>query len=522
MKQAFHIFRKDVRRYWLEITASLALMVAFGWFEVRGWWGDQGSVAVGVAFFGRDFWPGAVSALVPVAWFFLIIRIVQGESLVGDRQFWITRPYEWPKLLASKTAFVLAFVGVPLLVLQVVLLRSAGFHPTDYVAGLLWMQATLLMIVLPVAALATVTATIVQLLLALLIVVLYLIGMVWLDSQFKNSLFVASFLDTLQPVLLIGTSAAVILLQYARRATIKSRVSIGILGVVFFILLVASPYEFFLARAYPQLRPGEQAPFRLGLLAAKEPPESGPGANEKEIQFRVPLSVSGVQPDAIVNLAGMRVSMEAADGSHWNSGWKIFAGEVFPEQTATQVDFSMKRNEFVRMQSSTVNLRIEVAYTLFRDANKRPFVIPGGTFELAEVGRCSAQAAFQKVQCLAPMRRPPSLLITSELAAGTCPLLEQEKPAEPGEMARGWIQGDASEPAEFGISPMQAVDLYVTKSSGPKTWGNAGLCPGTPVVFSHPVRIASKRTEMQFAGVQLDSYRQEPIRVGTVFVRGAR
>ncbi len=29
MKQAFHIFRKDVRHYWLEIAASLALMAAY-------------------------------------------------------------------------------------------------------------------------------------------------------------------------------------------------------------------------------------------------------------------------------------------------------------------------------------------------------------------------------------------------------------------------------------------------------------------------------------------------------------
>ena len=66
----------------------------------------------------------------------------------------------------------------------------------------------------------------------------------------------------------------------------------------------------------------------------------------------MPFSVSGVQPDAIVNLAGVQVSMDAANGSHWNSGWKMFARDIFPEQTATEIDFSMKRDEFVRMQSS--------------------------------------------------------------------------------------------------------------------------------------------------------------------------
>jgi hypothetical protein len=518
MKQAFHIFRKDVRHYWLEIAASLALMAAFGRFEVRGWWGEQGSVAGGFGFFGRDFWPGTVTALVPVAWFFLVIRAVQGESLVGDRQFWVTRPYEWPKLLGSKIAFVLAFVCVPLLVLQIVLLRSAGFHPTNYGAGLLWMQLTLLMIILPMAALATVTATVVQLLLALLIVVLYLIGMSWLSSQFHNSFGFRDVTDQLSEVLFFGTGVAVVLLQYARRATTKSRSLIAALGVVMLLMMVASPYEFFLARAYPELRPGEPVPFRLGLLAAEKPPESGPGADEKEIQFRVPFSVSGVQPDAIVNLAGVRVSMDAADGSHWNSGWKSFAREVFPEQTATEIDFSMKRDEFLRMQSSPVNVRIAVAYTLYRDGDKRQVVIPGGTFRLTEVGWCSAQEMFRKIQCLAPMRKPDSLLITSELSAGTCPVLEQDTPAKPGEMARGWIQGDPSAPAEFGISPVKSVDLYVTISNRIRGWGSMGLCPGTPVVLSHPVSVASNRTEMQFPGVQLGTYRQAPIRFSHVSV----
>ena len=160
--------------------------------------------------------------------------------------------------------------------------------------------------------------------------------------------------------------------------------------------MVASPYDFFLARAYPELRPGEQAPFRLGLLAAEKPPDSGPGADEKEIQFRVPFSVSGVQPDAIVNLAGVRVSMDTVGGSHWNSGWKMFARDIFPEQTATEIDFAMKRDEFLRMQSSPATLRIAVAYTLYHDGDKRQFVIPGGLFEAGGSGMVHGSADVQE------------------------------------------------------------------------------------------------------------------------------
>jgi hypothetical protein len=39
-----------------------------------------------------------------------------GESLVDDPQFWITRPYEWKKLLTAKALSFVAFVNLPLLI----------------------------------------------------------------------------------------------------------------------------------------------------------------------------------------------------------------------------------------------------------------------------------------------------------------------------------------------------------------------------------------------------------------------
>ena len=179
---------------------------------------------------------------------------------------------------------MLAFVCVPLLVLQIVLL-AVCIYLANYVAGLLWMQATLLMILLPTAALATVTATIVQLLLALLIVVLYLIGMSWLSSQFRNSFSFRDVTDQLSGVLFFGTCIAVVLLQYARRSTARSRLPIVALGVVILLIMGTSPYEYFLARAYPELRPGESLPFRLGLLTAEKPPESGLTATRRKFYF---------------------------------------------------------------------------------------------------------------------------------------------------------------------------------------------------------------------------------------------
>ena len=77
-------------------------------------------------------------ALVPVSWWLLISRAVHAEALVGDRQFWITRPYEWKSLLAAKLLFLAIYIYASILLAQCALLRAAGFHPLSYMPGLLY------------------------------------------------------------------------------------------------------------------------------------------------------------------------------------------------------------------------------------------------------------------------------------------------------------------------------------------------------------------------------------------------
>jgi hypothetical protein len=36
-----------------------------------------------------------LSVLLAISWVMLVMRAVHAEGLVGDRQFWLTRPYEW-------------------------------------------------------------------------------------------------------------------------------------------------------------------------------------------------------------------------------------------------------------------------------------------------------------------------------------------------------------------------------------------------------------------------------------------
>jgi hypothetical protein len=96
--QIIHIFRKDVRRHWREIALSLAILAAFAWNRPAHWMPLPRGVR-------QDDFP-FVELLVGIGWSLLIVRVVHEEPLVGDRQFWVTRPYEWKKLLAAKALFI--------------------------------------------------------------------------------------------------------------------------------------------------------------------------------------------------------------------------------------------------------------------------------------------------------------------------------------------------------------------------------------------------------------------------------
>src|SRR5229473_2455346 len=132
MKQILNIFKKDVRHYWRESVVSIALMAAFAWYDVRSW-ANEGltgyAYEAGSFFFDSRFLSGLVNVLLPISWAFVIVRVIQGESLVGDRQFWVTRPYEWKKLLAAKILFILVLINLPMLPAGMFLLFKAGFAP---------------------------------------------------------------------------------------------------------------------------------------------------------------------------------------------------------------------------------------------------------------------------------------------------------------------------------------------------------------------------------------------------------
>ena len=507
MKQVWNIFAKDISHHWREVAASLALLAAFAWLEVRSWPHSELRSLAFLDMFASQLLPGLIAALVPISWIFLIVRVVQGDSLVGDRQFWVTRPYDWKKLLLAKAIFVLVFVNLPLFVLDVFLLAKAGFHPTSYLPGLLWMQwMWILLLFVSAAGLAAVTGTIGQMLLAILAVALYVIAMVALSEVIPNSNFPTG--ESISGYLLVATALVVILLQYSRRRTATSRWLIVGLGAALALQSIATPYRTAMASQYPLSGPAE-SPLTWSLLPSHAPAADEALLEGDQVPIQFPFNISGLPQGSFLQLNGVILTMTNSQGQSWDSGWQFHSQTLFPEQKGTSVSLSLKKNVFDRMKTSPVKARLLLAYTLYHDKNQRTFVVPSGDFALPDLGLCSPRPGnWHMLDCRAPLRGPTSLMITSEMALSTCSLVPNANPDRPGQLAFDSIQNSDTSPAQMGISPVKTIGIYLTardSSAGPN---NTGICPGTKLVLSNPEANTRGRVELQFDNLSLADYQR--------------
>jgi hypothetical protein len=215
MTQTLHIFRKDVRRFRFELCAVGALTGGFAWSHAAADMPGppEFSRAVMLAYLTAPF--------LAVAWWFLVSQLIHEESLAGNRQFWITRPYSWRHLLAAKLLFVVVFVNVPLLAAQIAILAAAGYQPLAGLPRLLWMQLAVTMVLIaPAIALATVTRNLAQFVMSILCAVLaaYVAAAAWQGGGID--IFGAAWLNRAAAVLIACAGAALIVrCQYSRRLT---------------------------------------------------------------------------------------------------------------------------------------------------------------------------------------------------------------------------------------------------------------------------------------------------------------
>jgi hypothetical protein len=409
MRQAFHIFKKDVRHLWFEIAVAITVVAAFAFVGARrALWlvnPETNRTAAWVL----------VLVLLPLAWWTLIARVIHDETLPGDRQFWISRPYSWKSLLAAKALFILVFINVPMLFADAVIVRAYGLHPfSAQLPGLLWSEVLLAVVfILPIAALSAVTAGFVQLTFAVLTPCVVGLGLAIVapEAVLGGLLGPFEWVRTYYVFLLIAVGALAILVwQYSRRRTAAAR---G-LAVAVAILAIAGMASI----PWP-------ATFRIQSWFSRQKVDSSSvhvvfdsGAQARalmeqgdRVRIIVPLNLTGLPDEVRAKPEGFVVRVKAPDGAVWNSE-RILPLSSSPIGREFYLQTDVDSALYKKFKAEPLTISGSVYLTLFGAPQTvripfgdRPVLVP-------RIGLCSASRSPQGrpyfLVCTSAFRSPPA------------------------------------------------------------------------------------------------------------------
>ena len=406
MHLALHILKKDLRRLWPGIVVALLLSAALTY---------SGATR------DADWLEG--EALLLVTWAVLLALAVHEDPLVGDRQFWLSRPIRRPILLGSKLLFAAAVVNVPSFLSDLIILSARGFEPWHWIPHLFWKQLALTVgFILPVIAVAAILQGFAQMSLAtiaILAVSIYLSGLVpMLRSEWKGIKDIR--VDTFFAILGL-VAALVVYLQFSRRRTWQAR-SLGITGVVIAEALLFGMSPIVAARERAVIWP---APGRLALHLDPRPPfrSSGPPWVGNAVQVAIPVKLSGVPSGVgtLLDLSGMEVT---APGVEYRNT-TIYRGESAPTHQAIQpfyvgTDWLMLAiDPAVYNQLATHAVRMKATMVVFLYRRLQMTSIPvGSSREIAGGGRCSSRVIEGTSYTAAIGENPLLLKASCESPAG--------------------------------------------------------------------------------------------------------
>jgi hypothetical protein len=489
MNQTLHIFRKDTRRFWPEVLISTALMFAFAWVYSQRFLSTDGH---DMARYNRmQAVVVLLIVLVPASWWLLVARVVQAESLVGDRQYWLTRPYEWPKLLGAKALFVAVWIYGPLVAAQSLLLVRAGFSPMTHPVGWFWM---LLLdggiTILPLFAMATLTPNFARMTLVVLGVVLVsiaytMMGAFW--SGYESTVPYSHL--ALMPAILATVCAVAIALQYATR---RLWPSVVLLGLGMLVAFVCVPALFGMKQAVISRDFASTDAGGVQLAFApddKHPVKYEPSERETKAYLVIPVQISGVPEGTAIETEDVKFTIEAPDGSRFTAPWWTY--EKRWEVAGTHRDnvhIMLPRDVYDRYRNTPVTLHLTLALMRLRAGWSRTVTVEDKAFAVPGFGVCDIHLLFMDhgLGCQAALGDPPLNFVATTMLARPCSG-PQGNPAEAARLT-GWVGSATQDPVRFGAVAVTALyaRLNVRNPDGSEVAHERGLelCPGVPITFT--------------------------------------
>lgn len=483
MRQALHIFKKDVRFLWYEIAITLLVAAAFTFTGARqALWLTEPAVNRSIAW-------ALLMFLLPLAWWNLIARVIHAEALPGDRQFWLTRPYGRKSLLGAKALFILVFVNLPMLIADAVIIRAYGFSPLAELPGLLWSQVLLTAIfVLPMAALSAITTGFLQLVLTIFLIALAVVT--WTIAAPEAGLGAPWFtLDWvgLYYVIVVVTVAAVAIVawQYARRRTAAARflgAGAGILAILGTMLI---PWTAVFAI---QSRVSRQRIDKSSVHVAFDWRRKWAARvvldRDDRVRINFPLQLTGIPDGMDARPDGLIVTLEAPDGTVWRADqqpWRYVSSEGQLWSLHTNLDGSFYR----KVKDQAVKLRGSLYLTLYGNSRVTSVPVQDRPVRVPGLGVCSASRSSDGrnsfLFCRAAFRSMPAL---ASYRAG----LAREETLQP------WVSYSPF-PAEPGINPVTQYFRIIRDGE-----------PFPAVAIDTVQPLAHIRRDFEIGGLRLDDF----------------
>jgi hypothetical protein len=270
-----------------------------------------------------------LNILIPLSWFAITVRVMQEESLVGDRQFWVTRPYRWQSLLAAKLLFAALCIWMPFLLMQCIMAMRAGLNPLN--AGLLTSTImALLYIWLPCMLLANAFGTMPPAFFSAIgaavlwgLVLSFLVGS---DEPRTGAPWSFPLLATIFAVLFF----AALLWQYRTRDTRTIHVTLISSVVLFFALYmgyIRMPFHGLgraLMHAHYRTNSAPELHLAFAPVNPHAPVDFSPSGIEDKASFSLPIHLQGL--DASLRLIHLNASYTLQAGSsRYVSPWRPVA-----------------------------------------------------------------------------------------------------------------------------------------------------------------------------------------------------
>jgi hypothetical protein len=534
------ILRKDVRLLWPLAALSALLECILGIIQHHSTpfgFGDE-----------RMALQALVSLVLVVSIVLVIVIVVQQDPVPGSTQDWVVRPIRRRDLLLAKLLTVALLIHGPIFVVQIVQGLSEGFAFGQILpAALLGNFEIALLFTLPVTAIAATTRTVGEALVGALAVLVgfilafLLIAVVhdavvhsWVLRGATAGTGVQWVWQSLSHLWLLAITVAVLLLQYLRRCTVRSRV---LFASGLFLFALASFLPWHPAFAFQEwLGPHERGggvtmafettssnarvgpvPAATGVFLTSNPLAallkgkvvSGKvvsGIAEGSVRIVLPITVSGLPSGAILHGDRVAVRLSDARGSIYRGTGQVFDLRAPANGSALLGQaIDLPRAIYARAAHQPVRLALDYSLTILRGHALAELPTPGDR-RVPHAGRCADRIEVSgkslDVACMTVGAEPPCL--SMRLIAGGV----RQGP----EVYR--CQLDYEPVAlRFSANPLARMESRLALLPPGTTPGGAGLPPGARVQLIEYAPQAHFTRRVVIQGVRLADWRQ--VRAGS-------